>query len=487
MHAEVRVQSDLGLRTVDIEIRANLARASTSAGSSGISDLLSEVLSYRKLIRNDARTRRSTGKKMRAERRQMAHAGPDGVLFPAGLLDRACGALRRSGLSPVIRDLRPALPPPRLDLLDIDLFGSRPQQMTALSHLMASQGGVVWAATGYGKTELIFQLVRAYPSLKILIVSYRKDVVRSIVSRGAAQLREPVGVVTGGKRQIERVTVCTVNSILAADPDRWQMLIYDEVHEAGSDDRATNLFKVRNARTFGFSATPKGRSDNSDMVVEALFGPVIYRIDYEESRKAGLVAAISVDWIKIDGTPVPYKDDVAMMRHGVWRNDARNRAAAFNAVRHLMLGKQVLVFVDKIEHALFLKRYYLHDWPLVHGPVSTEEAEWYAAQGVLPDRGWLCDARQREKMRIEFEAGRLRHAIATGVWSQGVDMRCLDVLVRCDGASSFIPSTQIPGRLSRGSQGLLVDFMDSYDARLEKRSTDRLRHYRQHGWSINVH
>jgi len=43
---------------------------------------------------------------------------------------------------------------------------------------------------------------------------------------------------------------------------------------------------------------------------------------------------------------------------------------------------------------------------------------------------------------------------------------------------------QIPGRLSRGEAGLLIDFLDLFDPRAARRSERRVRDYRAKGWTV---
>lgn len=69
-----------------------------------------------------------------------------------------------------------------------------------------------------------------------------------------------------------------------------------------------------------------------------------------------------------------------------------------------------------------------------------------------------------------------------------VDFAKLAVLIRADGATSEVNSTQIPGRLSRlaegKEEGILVDFRDEFNAWASRRSEARIRTYRRHGWTI---
>jgi len=269
-----------------------------------------------------------------------------------------------------------------------------------------------------------------------------------------------------------------------AGVDKCRLYLYDEVHEAAAEERMRKIASIRLSRMFGFSASPKGRTDGADLAIEAMFGPVIYRLSYQAAEQAGHVATIVVHIYRIPGQRIPYDDDTAQFRYGIWRNEIRNHKIASVAASFAVQGKQVLIMVDKVEHALTIKRY-LPDWPLVHANVNPEQLRSYRLLGLLPNgEKDLCRSDQRDSYRQRFENGRMRYAISTGVWSQGVDFRHLDVLVRADGGAAPIRNTQIPGRLSRGSDGLLIDFDDAFDDRFQKRSKARIRSYAGKGWAI---
>jgi len=91
-------------------------------------------------------------------------------------------------------------------------------------------------------------------------------------------------------------------------------------------------------------------------------------------------------------------------------------------------------------------------------------------------------------MRNEFESGNMKRVIATGIWNTGVDFTHLKWLIRADGMTSDILSIQTPGRLSRTddgkSHGTLIDFFDTFDDSLSRRSMTRMRRYRKNGWPI---
>jgi len=103
----------------------------------------------------------------------------------------------------------------------------------------------------------------------------------------------------------------------------------------------------------------------------------------------------------------------------------------------------------------------------------------------------LLSSKEKEEIEKQFETAELKRVIATGTWKEGVDFQQLSVLIRADGATSFVNSTQIPGRLSRLSpetgkqRGILIDFRDEFNDWANSRTQKRLAVYRSHGWTIH--
>jgi len=468
------------------------ARGQNGLCASTIYPTVDALLRYSKRVRADWKTKQvNGGKKYVVETHKLSQLntlndGQKVILFPAGLTKRFVDLLTKINVKFDFQDLRNLVfPAPKLELLDHAALANRPDQLQALQAILSHDMGVISCPTAWGKTFLICQVAAVYPTIPITITSYRTDVVKSIYERVKSVVpSHQVGLRCGGKGESRRVTVCTVDSLHSTSPEKCALFIYDEVHEAASPGRSVKIQAVRNARRFGFSASPAGRSDGSNLATEAMFGPTICDITYAQAQAEGNVASIDVHLYTVTGDPIPYDDDTLRERFGIWANEPRNRLAAKLALKYELEGKQVLIITSKVEHLLRLKML-LPTWQIVHGPVDDEQITYFKNIGLLPagDRV-LCDQKSRETHRKNFERGALRTAIATGVWSQGVDFKHLDVLIRCDAMASEIPSTQIPGRLARGKYGLLVDFIDKFDDRFARRSKDRIRSYSAKGWNI---
>ena len=69
-----------------------------------------------------------------------------------------------------------------------------------------------------------------------------------------------------------------------------------------------------------------------------------------------------------------------------------------------------------------------------------------------------------------------------------MDFPQLNVLVRADAAGGKIANTQIPGRVTRPSEGksvgIVLDLDDSFNQKLARRAAGRFTQYRKKGWTV---
>ncbi|TMJ00946.1 MAG: hypothetical protein E6G97_18610 [Alphaproteobacteria bacterium] len=406
----------------------------------------------------------------------------------AGFLRRVQRVLKESGCEAAYQD---KTPPARLEALRSDMdnvrrhFQFRPRQDEALQAILSHRSGVVEAPTGFGKMVLLTMVCLALPEAKIDVTTDSVSVVENLEEFLARHVK--VGRVGGGACKTgERVTVYTADS-LHRSPCDADIVLVDEAHELMADQAASRLQRYRFARMFGFTASPEGRFDGSDVRMEALFGETIFQLSYQEAVKLGLVVPIMVDW---RDPPIPRPSyvpthDTEKKRRLIWANEARNKAVA-EVARSFADDEQVLVLVDKVEHAIHLGAC-LPGWALVYGDREDKEMDSYHKRGLVGERAGMNKAKRRA-IRDAFLKGDIKKVIATGVWSRGVDFPELQVLIRADADTSRISSIQMPGRVSRITKlidkqvGLLVDFRDSFEPSLSRRADQRRGHYAKMGW-----
>lgn len=367
-------------------------------------------------------------------------------------------------------------------------FQFRPKQIECLEHIAGNLCGIIDAPTGFGKGIVAAMICRLYPKATIHIVEPGRDLVEKTVQL-LLKYTPSVGQVGCGKRDWKRVTVISADSLRLSDGNA-DLLLGDEVHTLAAPSYAEPLARYRHSRNFGLSASPTGRLDGADAKLESLFGPVIFKLSYQEAKDFGLVVPIRVEWLDYQPTYNPCdsrKTDISRKRWGVWRNRERNLAFAVKA-RTYSADTQVLIIVETIEHALYLREH-LPEFELCYGEsgIDPDTETQYRSQGLLGPSEELMTSQKREVLRKAFEKGTIKKVIATGIWSTGVDFCQLQVLMRADGLASPIQDVQVPGRVCRthGDQkdvGILIDCLDAFDEGFRRRAVRRRKSYSDSGW-----
>jgi superfamily II DNA or RNA helicase len=464
---------------VDIKRAGNLLAITPAC-----KNLLEEHLTYTHRIYDQKYGRT----KITQEKRNLFSLSDDESIMytPAGLYKRIKRILTSLGVKITYSDLRTkSFPKP--DYSKMDLSTLRYGQDKALAAVFAHDMGQIVAPTAFGKSFLIKQICKAYPDLKIVICARQRAVVGTIFDDLYPLFPKEVGKMGGGYKLERRITVCTAKSLKKLDLNKVDIFIYDEVHTAASPELAAVLSTIRNAKMFGFTASPTGRFDGGEKRIEALFGPIIFTMGYEEAKDAGNVVPIRVQFYDVPGMnqTSSTKSSIVKKRRCYWRNSLRNKMIA-NVVNKYP-DKQILIMVETVDHAFHLKQY-LPDFQVCYSNISQARRNALIRAKLLkPNEAYMTN-KSLDYFRRQFEKGELKKCICTNIWGAGVNFHKLEVLVRADGASGSIPSTQIPGRLSRLSDGkecgLLIDFADRFDPWACKRAASRLKIYQSHGWEI---
>lgn len=420
-------------------------------------------------------------------------AGQPALLFPTGLRQRVEDILKRNDFAVTFVDMNPAaLPEPAYDNLDL----LREGQDEILARLIAFDYGVVEAPTGAGKSFVIRQICKLWPTARIIICTYAANIAREFYEELLLVFpAEQVGLCGDGKREHRcRITVCVSRSLLRAELDKCQIFLFDEVHRAASPQTAEMISHIRATKMFGFSATPYGRGDRADLETEAMFGPRIVEQTYQDIQQTGAIVPIEVHAFSTAACPpVSAFSTTALERQGLWRNDTRNRliASAIETIKQEFgPDLQIMVAVETVDHAVHLRKY-LANYQLAYRAIKADVLEKYKRWKLLPADYKALKPVEQLNLKHAFTNGTVREAIATGVWGTGVNFPGLNVVVRADAQSGSIATTQISGRVTRRSDGksvgIIIDFLDEFNPTLERRAKDRLRIYRKKGWKIIEH
>ena len=414
----------------------------------------------------------------------------DWMYFPCGLLARCLTTLARAGYQPEYSDLRVGkLPSPDVSKLS----GLRPGQQEVLDGIVKADFGIVDALTGFGKGVVVEKVIELYPKQKHAVITKSKSVCNQLYTK--LKLKFPkAGIWNSDKHLDGNPLVCTAGSLGHLELDKFDVVQLDEVHELLTPSFLEYYPAFGGCKLISYSASPDQRLDNSSLAMEAYFGNKICKVEYQEGVKLGLVVPIEVWQVDWGCYPVDvirtFKSDVKRARLGYWGNYARNNALArviYEEIPKRLTepDPQILILVDKIEHALQLKKI-LPDFSVVYGGMDEDTAKHFISINLL--EGAPITKKQVEALRTQFSAGTAKRVIATGIWSTGVDFPQLSVIVRADGGASPIKDTQMPGRVCRISagkdRGILVDFADTFDLWTARRSKSRFTNYEEKKWDV---
>jgi superfamily II DNA or RNA helicase len=173
-------------------------------------------------------------------------------------------------------DERPALlAAPRLAL------APRPYQRDALLAWQAEGSrGVVVLPTGGGKT-LVGALAIQETELAALVVVPTIDLLaqwRAALGTALSVAPTSIGVVGGGERRIESITLITYESavLLPRLVNQFGLLIFDECHHLPAPSFRQIAEGAFTPLRLGLSATPE-RADEEHRALDQLIGPVVFR------------------------------------------------------------------------------------------------------------------------------------------------------------------------------------------------------------------
>jgi len=419
-----------------------------------------------------------------------------------GALQRIQDTLTRYKIEHTFEDLRTnkTLVPDYENLMRVmpDLI-FRYKQDEVLARLVGLDSGVIVAPTAYGKTFIMLMLIALYPKANIIIATPGVPLLESTRRRIQEKVTLQVGTVGGGQDCPDRVTLVTYKSLRKAPIAKCDILLIDECHMVPASQTALDLSVISNpVKIFGLTATPRGRSDNAELVMEALIGPVIYTVEYQEAAQAGMVSKIDVKCLSMRDCPLinTWKLRVARKRNLYWKNTWRNQAFARRILQEIASrgDPQVLVLTETLEHA-FRMAHALNDqhgsyagFAVVYASMSPARKDEFVAAGLIPESYVPLGPKQRRELLRDFESGKLRRVIATGTWGTGVDFIHLDVVANPSGMSSAITSIQWAGRNSRTHEGkasgILIDSRDRWDTWTSRRAAERIKEYLKKGWTV---
>jgi superfamily II DNA or RNA helicase len=365
----------------------------------------------------------------------------------------------------------------------------RHKQDDFLVKVLTYDCGRIDCPTGWGKTFAMGLAAAMLTNARIDVVTRSVTLLTQSIYPELCGMLPSVGLVGGGhKLKGQRVMCYSIDSLLHSD-FKADVVFLDEGHELCSDKAVEKLARYRYAHMWMLSASQDMRLDKKDFRMEGFCGPIRLKIPYREAQEHGAVVPIRVIWRDVDLDINPCEDcvDVEKKRLGLWANDQRNTMIAEDA-RLYDANTQVIVYCETVEHILHLHRY-LPEFTPIYGEnaMTFKKLERFRKEGLIDKHFRPMTVERRDRLTKLAMAGKLNKIIVSTVFRVGINLRYLTVLVRADGGSSDVASTQVPGRTSRTIEGkvegIIHDYRDNFDRGFQQKSAKRERLYAYHQWT----
>ncbi len=356
--------------------------------------------------------------------------------FPAGLLPLVRRRAPEAGFKVEVDDHRLA---PCAVREDADLGWLRDYQREAVSRAAHGARGILWLATGAGKTEIVAGLTRAVPCRWLFIV-HRTNLARDAAERIERRTGERCGMIDADNFTVERVTCCTFQTLtrmLSGQSDRvtredavrlmarWDGVMVDEAHTIPAKTFYAALMAIPNAHwRIGLSGTPLARGDRKSIYTIAAIGPVLMRVSAAELIARGFLSRPIIRMLAVEQA-VSKPTYQGYYGEAVVRSTARNRAVIEVAMR---AHKPCMVFVRQLKHGTHLAKL------LASTGLQTKFVNGKAT----------IEARQAAVERLERTD--LDVIVTTAVFQEGVDVPGLRSVVLADAGKSVIALLQKIGR-----------------------------------------
>jgi len=406
-----------------------------------------------------------------------------GQSFYSGLLSFVTTILEENKIpfEKVDERVRPTQSLPHLVFSPPVGFEERDYQEFTISRALQRSRGILKVATGGGKTSIVAQMIAKIKTSPFIFYVLTEDLMKQAHDYLTLTLNEPIGRIGGGKFDVQKINVCTIQTAIRAlhigekikvsdyqfdEDDVWDKedmlnqdkleqlrallfnvkgLYFDETHHAAAKTCKEVLTASPNAYwRFGGSATPF-REDGAELVIQAMFGKKIVDISASYLIEQGHLAEPYIIFEPIEQDCLLHAYP-SIYKHCIIENKEFNTHVADTAKYLVSKGLRVLVLVTQYPQGDFLKN-------LLPG------VEFVSAR---------LSSKKREESIDDLRSGKAKCMIATTLADEGLDIPDLDAVLIAGGGAS---ATRIHQRIGRALR---------IDKRAIKRKTKALCIYYDH-------
>lgn len=352
----------------------------------------------------------------------------------------------------------------------------RDYQQVAHDLALITTRGIIYHATGSGKTLIIAKLLETLKLPSIIMVPTLNLLMQTTEVLKKYIGEKFIGTIGEGLYDPRLFTVATTQSLWSLIKrndigfksvlNNTAVLMVDEGHHiniAGKNKLKNTYFQIALLTDafyrFGFTATP-GSPDSLDReILEAATGGVIHYISTSDLIKRGLLTKPIIDIYEVI-CPQKFSDWPTGYKANILTNIKRNSIISNLAKQYAAKNQSVLITVNRInDHGVLLNEM-IDNSVLMIGSTPTSE---------------------RKEILKDFSNKKIKILIST-VINEGVDIPSMDVIIMAGGGKSSRATIQKIGRALRTSEGKkearIIDFYDNDQGMLLNHSRARMRVYK---------
>jgi superfamily II DNA or RNA helicase len=351
-------------------------------------------------------------------------------------------------------------------------FPPRPHQSASLDGwLKANRNGVVVLPTGAGKTLVArLAMVKTQRDTLILVPTI------NLMHQWHEQLKEAfgveVGLLGGGDKQLEAITVSTYDSALIymdSIGDRFGLLICDECHHLpAASTREAAIMSIAPFR-LGLTATPE-RTDGQESDLYDLLGPLCHRVEINELEGQYLAP------YKLEHVPVTLDPDEREAYDNAYEHyKSFARSSGINFSRKEGWSQFIMLCARSKEGRAAYAAYRMQKklarasraklrqvWEILRRHkgervilFTDDNATAYAIGETffLPVITHKTKGSERKDILIAFRDGSLPYLVNSRVLNEGVDVPDVSVGIIVSGSGSVREHVQRLGRILRPKEG----------------------------------
>ena len=337
--------------------------------------------------------------------------------------------------------------------------------------------------TGAGKSWIIEEMARYYGK-KTIIMAPSVSIAEQLYDQAIAAFGpKRVGLYGDGKKQSDKQIVIGIAASLTRAEGKHlealkkcQVFIADESHlcPASTFEKVCTTVAADAEKRFFVSATQM-RNDGTEILLEGITGPVVYKKTLRELVDEGFLARPRFFTVATTSPSSFWNgdwQDTANLH--LWGNPVLHAKAAAIANRMVDIGKgPVLILVDHTAQFQHLIGGLRHEVGFAHGPLTAESKKEVQAEFQVVDNKALVG---------KFNDGELPILVGTSCITTGTDLRPTGTILYLMSGESEIKVRQCIGRDTRKVPGkedfIFIDF-DIEVPGVEERANSLHRHFLQ--------